>query len=93
MTGWIYIVGAIVTIAAVAVDWQVVLPQITTKFQIFGSSADAGLTLTKGGAQNALLLGAILVVHHHDHQHARRQADVAHQQRRRGRRADRLDRC
>src|SRR6266566_5066467 len=42
MTGWIYIVGAIVTIAAVAVDWQVVLPQITTKLQFFGSSADAG---------------------------------------------------
>src|SRR5436305_3768776 len=61
MTGWIYIVGAIVTIAAVAVDWQVVLPQITTKFQFFGTSADAGTFLTKGGAQNALLLGAILV--------------------------------
>jgi urea carboxylase system permease len=60
MVGWIYIVGAIVTIAAVAVDWQVVLPQITTKFQIAGSAADAGLTATKGGAQNALLLGAIL---------------------------------
>ena len=42
MTGWIYIVGAIVTIAAVAVDWQVVLPQITTSFQFFGQSADAG---------------------------------------------------
>jgi urea carboxylase system permease len=61
MTGWIYIVGAIVTIAAVAVDWQVVLPQITTKFQFLGSAADAGITSTKGGAQNALLLGAILV--------------------------------
>src|SRR5882757_1365218 len=61
MTGWIYIVGAIVTIAAVAVDWQDVLPQITTKFQFLGSSADAGPTITKGGAQNALLLGAILV--------------------------------
>src|ERR1700727_1806729 len=33
MTGWIYIVGAIVTIAAVAIDWQVVLPQISTHFQ------------------------------------------------------------
>ena len=42
MTGWIYIVGAIVTIAAVAVDWQVVLPQISTKFQVFGTAADAG---------------------------------------------------
>ena len=57
MTGWIYIVGAIVTIAAVAVDWQVVLPQITTKLQFFGGAADAGLTFTKGGAQNALFLG------------------------------------
>src|SRR5215471_18781430 len=36
MTGWIYIVGAIVTIAAVAVDWQIVLPQVTTKLQFFG---------------------------------------------------------
>jgi len=62
MTGWIYIVGAIVTIAAVAVDWQVVLPQITTSFQFFGTAADAGTTLTKGGAQNALLLGGILVI-------------------------------
>jgi urea carboxylase system permease len=62
MTGWIYVVGAIVTIAAVAVDWQVVLPQISNSLQFAGSSADAGLTFTKGGAQNALLLGTILVV-------------------------------
>ncbi len=61
MTGWIYIVGAIVTIAAVAVDWQVVLPQVTTGLQFFGTAADAGTTLTKHGAQNALLLGGILV--------------------------------
>jgi urea carboxylase system permease len=61
MTGWIYIVGAIVTIAAVAVDWQVVLPQVTTGLQFFGGAADAGTTLTKHGAQNALLLGGILV--------------------------------
>ncbi|MBV9335728.1 MAG: amino acid permease [Solirubrobacterales bacterium] len=61
MVGWIYIVGAIVTIAAVAVDWQVVLPQITTSFQFAGHSADAGLTSTKGGAENALILGGILV--------------------------------
>src|ERR1700753_3165189 len=47
MTGWIYIVGAIVTIAAVAVDWQIVLPQVTTKLQFFGTSADAGTYLTK----------------------------------------------
>src|SRR5947209_7159796 len=62
MTGWIYVVGSIVTVAAVAVAWQVVLPQVSTKFQILGSSADAGFYYTKGGAHNALLLGAILVV-------------------------------
>ena len=62
MTGWIYVVGSIVTVAAVAVAWQVVLPQVSTKFQFLGSAADAGTYVTKGGAQNALLLGAILVV-------------------------------
>src|ERR1700733_9667981 len=61
MTGWIYLVGAIVTIAAVAVDWQIVLPQVSTHLQFFGTSADAGTYLTKHGAQNALLLGGILV--------------------------------
>src|SRR5579862_2689736 len=67
MTGWIYIVGAIVTITAVAIDWQVVLPQInnggtaTPFFQFIGSAADAGTTITKHGAQNALLLGGILM--------------------------------
>src|SRR5947209_4568909 len=62
MTGWIYVVGSIVTVAAVAVAWQVVLPQVSTSFQFLGSNADAGTYVTKGGAQNALLLGAILVV-------------------------------
>ena len=85
MTGWIYIVGAIVTIAAVAVDWQIVLPQVTTKLQFFGTSADAGTYLTKHGAQNALLLGGDPGLRHDDDQHARRQADVADQQHRRDR--------
>src|SRR5947209_8116160 len=61
MTGWIYVVGSIVTVAAVAVAWQVVLPQVSTPFQILGSKADAGYYFTAGGAHNALLLGAILV--------------------------------
>jgi urea carboxylase system permease len=63
MTGWIYIVGSIVTVGAVAVAWQVVLPQVSPKiFQIVGTSADAGFTGTVGGAHNALLLGAILII-------------------------------
>jgi urea carboxylase system permease len=62
MTGWMYLIGAIVTITAVAIDWQVVLPQITTHLQFFGGAADAGTTVTKHGAQNALVLGGILMV-------------------------------
>ncbi|HEY2438699.1 MAG TPA: amino acid permease [Solirubrobacteraceae bacterium] len=61
MTGWILIIGSIVTVAAVAVGWQVVLPQVTTKLQFVGTAADAGTYATPNGAKNALILGAILV--------------------------------
>jgi urea carboxylase system permease len=61
MAGWIMIIGAIVTVAAVAVAYQVILPQVSTKFQILGSPADAGVTTTPGGAQNAILLAVGLV--------------------------------
>jgi urea carboxylase system permease len=62
MTGWILIIGSIVTVAAVAVAWQVVLPQVTTKLQFIGGAANAGTYSTPDGAKNALILGAILVV-------------------------------
>jgi urea carboxylase system permease len=62
MTGWILIIGSIVTVAAVAVAWQVVLPQANSSFQFIGGSADVGSYLTPDGAKNALILGAILVV-------------------------------
>jgi urea carboxylase system permease len=62
MTGWILIIGSIVTVAAVAVAWQVVLPQVTTKLQFVGSAADAGTYSTPNGAKNAIILGAILVI-------------------------------
>src|ERR1700722_10218354 len=62
MTGWILIIGSIVTVAAVAVAWQGVLPQVTTKLQFVGSAANAGTYSTPDGAKNALILGAILVV-------------------------------
>jgi amino acid transporter len=62
MTGWILIIGSIVTVAAVAVAWQVVLPQISTHLQFIGSAANAGTYSTPDGAKNALILGAILVV-------------------------------
>ena len=46
MAGWIMVVGSIVTVAAVAVAWQVILPQVSTSFQILGDKADAGTYLT-----------------------------------------------
>jgi urea carboxylase system permease len=60
--GWVLTVGAIVTLAAVAVAYQVVLPQISSRFQIIGGPADIGLVATADGAKNALLLAAGLVV-------------------------------
>jgi urea carboxylase system permease len=62
MAGWLLIVGSIVTVAAVAVAYQVILPQISTAFQIAGTNADAGLYSTPGGAKNAVILGVLLVV-------------------------------
>jgi urea carboxylase system permease len=62
MAGWIMVVGSIVTVAAVAVAWQVILPQVSKSFQLIGSDADAGTYATPDGAKNAILLGAILVV-------------------------------
>jgi urea carboxylase system permease len=62
MTGWILIIGSIVTAAAVAVAWQVVLPQVSTKLQFIGGAANAGTYSTPDGAKNALILGAILII-------------------------------
>jgi hypothetical protein len=62
MTGWILIIGSIVTVAAVAVAWQVVLPQVSTKLQFIGGASSAGTYSTPDGAKNALILGAVLVI-------------------------------
>src|SRR6201992_1750125 len=59
--GWILSVGAIVTLAAVAVAYQVVAPQIWSGFQIIGGQTDIGLVSTPDSAKNALLLAAGLV--------------------------------
>jgi urea carboxylase system permease len=57
MTGWIYLACLIVTIAAVAMALQVSLPQISSSFQIIGTSDDPTSV-----AINAILLGSILVI-------------------------------
>ena len=56
MTGWIYLACLVVTIGAVAMALQVSLPQISSSFQIIGTSNDA-----KSVAMNAILLGSILI--------------------------------
>src|SRR5690242_1904468 len=62
MAGWLLLVGSIVTVAAVAVAYQVILPQISPWFQFVGSSADAGLYTTPDGAKNAVILALGLVI-------------------------------
>src|SRR5437763_14309828 len=47
MTGWIYVIGSIVTVAAVAVAWQVVLPQVPPSLQLIGHPTDSCTQLTK----------------------------------------------
>lgn len=60
--GWIMVIGAVVTAAAVAVAYQIILPQVWSGFQLVGGSADIGATSTPGGAKNAILLALGLVV-------------------------------
>src|SRR3954467_15930605 len=59
--GWIMIIGQILTVAAAAIATQAVLPSIWSGFQIVGgSAADPSLT-SSTGAQNAVLLGLIML--------------------------------
>jgi urea carboxylase system permease len=57
MAGWTMLVGSIVTVAAVAIAWQIVLPSIWSKLQFFSSGND-----TKDYVHNAVLLGTILII-------------------------------
>jgi urea carboxylase system permease len=60
--GWVMIIGQILTVAAAAIALQAVLPSIWSGFQIIGGSdADPSL-VSPTGAQNAILLGCVLLV-------------------------------
>ena len=60
-TGWVMIIAQILTVAVAAIAIQAVLPAIWAGFQIVGGpGADPTLTSTTG-AQNAILLGVILL--------------------------------
>lgn len=55
MTGWVMLIGSIVTVAAVAVALQIVLPTVWSGFQVFKSGPNAFV-------DNAVLLGCIVIL-------------------------------
>jgi urea carboxylase system permease len=56
MAGWIMMIASIVTVAAVAIAWQIILPQISMHFQLVGDG-----TGSHDFAENAVILGLILI--------------------------------
>jgi len=59
LAGWFMLIASIVSVAAVALAWQVILPQVSPVFQVIGSQTT---TTSASGAKNAVLLGAVLIV-------------------------------
>jgi urea carboxylase system permease len=57
MAGWMMLTASIVTISAVALGYQLVLPQIWSGFQLVGDAADAN-----DAAVNVAILGGLLIV-------------------------------
>ncbi len=60
-TGWMYLCAQIITVPAVALAWQVILPQISTRFQIVGSPANSLNIYSKDFAENAIILALVMV--------------------------------
>ncbi|MET9043155.1 amino acid permease [Streptomyces sp. NPDC004362] len=61
-TGWIMIIGQILTVAAAAIAAQAVLPGIWSGFQIVGGPDADPSVVSPTGAHNAVLLGCLLLV-------------------------------
>src|SRR5580698_5874730 len=60
-TGWVMIIGQILTVAAAAIALQAVLPTIWTGFQMVGGPGANSSPTSPAGAQNAVILGVILL--------------------------------
>ncbi|MEU2281825.1 amino acid permease [Streptomyces sp. NPDC013178] len=60
--GWIMIIGQILTVAAAAIAAQAVLPGIWSGFQFVGGPGADPSVGSPTGAQNAVLLGCLLLV-------------------------------
>lgn len=56
--GWFMMIGYIVSVAAIAIALQSVLPEVWSGFQIVGGDPSLG---SKSGATNAIVLGTILI--------------------------------
>jgi urea carboxylase system permease len=61
-TGWMYMCAQVVTVPAVALAWQIVLPQVSTHFMIVGDSANSLDLYSADFAKNAIILGMIMIV-------------------------------
>jgi len=61
-TGFIMIVGQVLTVATAAIALQAVLPTVWSGFQIVGGPSADSSPISQSGAQNAVLLGISLLV-------------------------------
>jgi urea carboxylase system permease len=60
-TGWVMIIGQILTVAVAAVAVQAVLPAIWSGFQLVGGAGADSAPLSPTGAANAVVLGCIML--------------------------------
>jgi urea carboxylase system permease len=60
-TGWMYLCAQIVTVPAVALGWQVILPQISDRFVFVGTPADSLDYTNANFAKNAIILGIVMI--------------------------------
>jgi len=59
--GWMYLCAQIVTVPAVALGWQVILPQISDRFVFVGTPEDSLDYTNANFAKNAIILGIIMI--------------------------------
>lgn len=61
-TGWVMVIGQVLTVATAAIALQAVLPAIWSGFQLVGGSGADSSPTSATGAQNAVVLGVLLLV-------------------------------
>ena len=61
-TGWIMVIGQVLTVATAAIALQAVMPTIWSGFQLVGGAGADSSPLSATGAQNAVVLGLALLV-------------------------------